>query len=294
MQGGGRLFASRYEHIKRGCRTCATARSCGSPFLYHAALWEGMIHAMEHQQADTRIPFVLDRQAAYNAVRMLCGGWRTPAAARAALRPEAFRAVYVPFWRFHVTAACAYAGVWGEEQDYRDSDGDWQTDTDWHHIDGKTDCDLDDAVLMCAAAAYMDALEGLFPYDLSQAGSDAGTCADDIAIAPCTTDWEASWAGAQEHIRTLLRRMIEDDLCGAYQTQLARVDAMDISYTDIVPELILLPIWEASFVHNGTTYTVRVNAQTGRACGDLPSAPWRMGCLAPAVLILLFLLFLRW
>ena len=64
---------------------------------------------------------------------------------------------------------CEYRGAWDEEQDYEDSDGNWQTDTDRHYISGTAHYDLDDDILICGAEEYTDFFEeGLFPYDLSQ------------------------------------------------------------------------------------------------------------------------------
>ncbi|MFC2743371.1 MAG: hypothetical protein ACFN1I_08245, partial [Selenomonas artemidis] len=90
---------------------------------------------MKHQISDAYTPFVLGRQAVLDAVRAHAGA-RLSSAAGDVLRPESVRAVYVPFWRFRTTAMCEYRGAWDEEQDYEDSDGNWQTDTDRHYISG--------------------------------------------------------------------------------------------------------------------------------------------------------------
>ena len=241
---------------------------------------------MKHQISDAYIPFVLGRQAALDAVRAHVGV-RLSSAAGDVLRPESFRAVYVPFWRFRTTAMCEYQGAWDEEQDYEDSDGNWQTDTDRHYISGTAHYDLDDDILICGAEEYTDFFEeGLFPYDLSQAENDVSGHTTDIDIASCTVSSQDAWDEAQEGIRDFLAQRIEDDLCGAYQTQSAEVHALNISYSDIVPECIRLPRWEIAVIHDGTTYTVRVNGQTGSVCGDLPPAPRRIGCLAAATVIL--------
>lgn len=242
---------------------------------------------MKHQISDAYIPFVLGRQAALDAVRAHVGV-RLSSAAGDVLRPESVRAVYVPFWRFRTTAMCEYRGAWDEEQDYEDSDGDWQTDTDRHYINGRgAHYDLDDDILICGAGEYTDPFEeGLFPYDLSQTENDVSGHTTDVDIVPCTVTAQDAWDEAQEGIRDFLAQRIEDDLCGEYQTQSAEVHELNISYGDIVPECILLPLWEISFIHDGTTYTVRVNGQTGSVCGDLPLAPRRTGCLAAVAAIL--------
>ena len=241
---------------------------------------------MKHQISDAYIPFVLGRQAALDAVRAYAGV-RLFTATGDVFRPESFRAVYVPFWRFRTTAMCEYQGAWDEEQDYEDSDGNWQTDTDRHYISGTAHYDLDDDILICGAEEYTDSFEeGLFPYDLSQAENDVSGHTTDIDIVSCTVNSQDAWDGAQAEIQDLLAGRIEDDLCGEYQTQSAEVHELNISYGDIVPECILLPLWEISFIHDGTTYTVRVNGQTGSVCGDLPLAPRRTGCLAAAAAIL--------
>ena len=241
---------------------------------------------MKHQISDAYIPFVLGCRAALDAVRAYAGA-RIFTTTGDVFRPESFRAVYVPFWRFRTTAMCEYQGAWDEEQDYEDSDGDWQTDTDRHYISGTAHYDLDDNILVCGAEEYTDSFEeGLFPYDLSQAENDVPNNAERIDIVPCTVTAQDAWDEAQEGIRDFLAQRIEDDLCGEYQTQSAEVHTLHISYTDIVPECILLPIWETSFIHDGKAYNVCVNGQNGNVCGNLPPAPRRAGCLAEAAAIL--------
>lgn len=235
---------------------------------------------------DSVIPFTVTHQAALDAVRAHVGV-RLSSAAGDVLRPESVRAVYVPFWRFRTTAMCEYQGAWDEEQDYEDSDGDWQTDTDRHYISGTAHYDLDDNILISGAEEYTDSFEeGLFLYDLAQTEDDVPNNAERIDIVPCTVSSQDAWDEAQEGIRDFLAQRIEDDLCGEYQTQSAEVHTLHISYTDIVPECILLPIWETSFIHDGTAYNVCVNGQNGNVCGNLPPAPRRAGCLAAAAAIL--------
>jgi|GEM_PF-2988707 hypothetical protein len=241
---------------------------------------------MKHQISDAYIPFVLGRQAALDAVRAHVGV-RLSSAAGDVLRPESVRAVYVPFWRFRTTAMCEYRGAWDEEQDYEDSDGDWQTDTDRHYISGTAHYDLDDDILICGAEEYTDFFEeGLFPYDLSQGENGVPGHTAGVDIVSCTVNSQDAWDGAQAEIQDLLAGGIEDDLCGEYQTQSAEVHTLHISYTDVVPACILLPLWVTSFIHDGATYNVCVNGQTGSVCGDLPLAPRRTGCLAAAAAIL--------
>ena len=76
---------------------------------------------------DSIVGFRITQDAACRAARhTLCGAWwKRSSALDAVLEPRAFRAIYVPFWYFYGTAECAYTGEWGEEEDFRDSDGDW-------------------------------------------------------------------------------------------------------------------------------------------------------------------------
>ena len=178
---------------------------------------------------DSVIPFTVTHQAALDAVRAHVGV-RLSSAAGDVLRPESVRAVYVPFWRFRTTAMCEYQGAWDEEQDYEDSDGDWQTDTDRHYISGTAHYDLDDNILISGAEEYTDSFEeGLFLYDLAQTEDDVPNNAERIDIVPCTVSSQDAWDEAQEGIRDFLAQRIEDDLCGEYQTQSAEVHTLHIS-----------------------------------------------------------------
>lgn len=248
---------------------------------------------MNRHEIAAYIPFVLDRRAAADAARAYIGTRQPPAAAHDALHPEALRAVYVPFWRFYGTVTCEYQGAWEEEEDYQDSAGGWQTDVNRHYISGTTDYDIDDAVLVCAAADDADTCNELLPYDLSQAESDVPPDADAGDIVPCTITAEAAWQEAKEGLQEYLAARLARELCEDYDTQSAEIHTLNSSYMDISAECLLLPLWEVSFASAGRTHTVYVNGQTGRVYGNLPAAAPRAGCFSMAAVLFLLLIFLH-
>ena len=244
---------------------------------------------------DSIVGFRITQDAACRAARhTLCGAWwKRSSAFDAVLEPRAFRAIYVPFWYFYGTAECAYTGEWGEEEDFRDSDGNWQTDTYWHSIRGESSYDLDSAMLLCSACTSTAHLAGLFPYDMTDAEAYAPEAVGNASRAACTRTWEEAWKIAQKTALEMCRLRIRAELGQAYDTDLISVQSVEASYPDLVPELILLPLWECSFVHGGTTYVIHVNGQTGRVRGELPTSWLRVSLLAMAALgtLLLPLLF---
>lgn len=248
---------------------------------------------MNRHEIAAYIPFVLDRRAAADAARAYIGTRQPPAAAHDALHPEALRAVYVPFWRFYGTVTCEYQGAWEEEEDYQDSAGDWQTDVNRHYISGTTDYDIDDAVLVCAAADDADTCNELLPYDLSQAESDVPCGANTADIAPCIVTAEDAWREAQEEIHSHLAMRLEDDLCTEYAAYASEVYTLHISHADVTAECMLVPIWTATFPYAGRMHTVYVNGQTGRVYGNLPAAAPRAGCFSMAAVLFLLLIFLH-
>ena len=148
-------------------------------------------------------------------------------------------------------------------------------------------------MLLCSACTSTAHLAGLFPYDMTDAEAYAPEAVGNASGAACTRTWEEAWKIAQKTALEMCRSRIRAELGQAYDTDLISVQSVEAFYPDLVPELILLPLWECSFVHGGTTYVIHVNGQTGRVQGELPISWLRVSLLAMAALgtLLLPLLF---
>ncbi len=66
--------------------------------------------------------------------------------------------------------------------------------------------------------------------------------------------------------------------------------SVETGFSQINSDLILLPIFLLSYRHGDKLFRFMVNGQTGRAVGDKPLSPWKIG-LTVGLGILLVLVF---
>ncbi|HIK39829.1 hypothetical protein [Thermoleptolyngbya sp. M55_K2018_002] len=62
------------------------------------------------------------------------------------------------------------------------------------------------------------------------------------------------------------------------------IDSLSTSYSDITFKHILLPVWTGAYEFKGRRYTIVVNGQSGKVCGDRPFS-WLQIALAILVAI---------
>ncbi|MBC7551677.1 MAG: hypothetical protein H7269_12425, partial [Cellulomonas sp.] len=64
--------------------------------------------------------------------------------------------------------------------------------------------------------------------------------------------------------------VIEDDCRDDIGGDEQRVANMDVTYSEAMFKLVLLPLWIATYLYSGKTWQVMVNANTGEVVGDRP------------------------
>ncbi len=79
---------------------------------------------------------------------------------------------------------------------------------------------------------------------------------------------------------------VEDDCRSDIGGDEQRVSDMDITYSQAMFKLVLMPLWIATYMYNGKAWTVLVNANTGEVVGDRPYSALKItAAVVAAVLV---------
>ena len=205
------------------------------------------------------------------------------------------KGVYIPYWSYNAYAKSRYDGAQGiyyyVTRTVKDNSGKTQTiqerKTRWHSVSGEVAGQLNDILISASTSLSQDYankvnswnLEKLVPFDESYL---SGFLAQTFQL-----NHEYGLARAKAVIDVEMQHWIRRDIGGDEQ----RIHDYEIALSDITLRYVLLPIYMSSYQYNGKTYTLLINAFSGRVYGDRPYSFWKIFFLVVAILIILLLFF---
>jgi Zn finger protein HypA/HybF involved in hydrogenase expression len=241
------------------------------------------------------VPFAVDKRAANDAfVKWVRSRWFAPGALKRVGSTEAIAGTYLPHWTFDAHTDTNYEGRRGDHyyttESYQVSDGKGGSRTEtrqvqqtrWSRVSGDVARDFDDLLVPGSTKVPADRLEKAGPWQLSDAvGFEPDYLAGYSAVR-YDVDPDSGFASARQQVEDVVRTDCKRDIGGDEQ-QLTR---MNVRYARVMFKLVLLPLWIASYLHGGKTYTVMVNANSGEVIGERPYS-WLKIALAVLTTLLL-------
>ena len=278
----GAVVELRQEELSRRCAFCETP-------LVRAELGEALI-------VDGVVPFSLDRRVAATRLGQFLGQQRwAPDAVRRGARPEALSAVLVPFYAYDAITRSTWAaqlGLWwyrtvsttvsvnGRAQSRTRQ----QRETEWFPVSGTHVHTYAGHLVSGSRGLPEREANALEPYDLAAAQPGAAErLAGLTAERPTIPREEARRTAADELAKrenSEIRAFLPGDEVGQVDNQ--------TSVTVESVRLMLLPVWIATYRHQGAVFRLLVNGQTGEVVGQVPRSNAKIA-LAVALALLLAL-----
>ena len=239
------------------------------------------------EPVDRVAPFVLDNiQAAGRLRTHLAGSWLAPETVRTSATPEALEAVLVPFWVYQATARSRWTariGIWW----YRTEtytvvvDGKTQTrtrqvkETEWFPTGGTHVATYVDHLVSGSRGLPEHEANALEPFDLGKSRSYSPAMLAGLIAEQPSVDHQQARRTASEELTALEHRAIRSFLPGDEYAGLENQTQTELS--DV--ELVLLPVWIATFRHREEVWRLLVNGQTGEVVGQAPRDPKKIAGL---------------
>ena len=251
---------------------------------------------------DRVAPFRVPRAAAEASLRdhLVRAFWAPEVLRRGArrrtLHAHELRGVLVPFHAYRATVRGrwrARVGLGWSRTETRVRNGERQTqvvwETEWFPIDGTLVDELEEHLVSASAGLRAAELRGLFPFDLGRARPfDPHLVAGWNAELPTRTR-DAVDRAALAEIRELEARRLRKWLLPGDAHEIEALHA-DVTLHGV--DLVLLPIWVATYRQGERVYRLLVNGQTGRCCGRPPISGVKVSLAAAALAALV--VFVLW
>lgn len=295
---GGVQLASLGAHVLR-CNGCGaatetvdlagTCQFCGGALIADERP-EGLVGP------EAVVPFHVDRRGAQQAF----GAWVrsrrfAPGALKKVGTTEGLQGTYVPHWTYDAHTETDYEGQRGDHYYVtvtdRVSDGKGGTKTvtrqerrtRWSHASGHVARAFDDVLVVGTNRLDREKLDKMGPWTLA----DARPFQQEYLTGYSALRYDVDPQQGSDQARQQMRGVIEDDCERDIGGDEQRVSDMDVTYSQAMFKLILMPLWIATYLYGGKTWQVMVNANTGEVVGE---RPWSVPKIVAAVLAALVLI----
>jgi Zn finger protein HypA/HybF involved in hydrogenase expression len=269
----------------------ATCQFC-SGHLIALSTPEGVV------EPEAVVPFEVARGAAQKAFKEWVGSrWFAPNALKKIGSTESLAGTYVPHWTFDARTATDYDGERGEHyyvtKTRQVSDGKGGTKTEtyqerhtrWYDASGNVTRAFDDVMVPASRRLDRKRLDQMGPWKLDKAVAYQPEYLSGYSALRYDVDPQEGSTEARQEMREAIEEDVRHDIGGDEQ----RVHHMDVTYSQVLFKLVLLPLWLATYVHAGKQWQVSVNANTGKVTGDRPYSVIKITLAVLAALIVLAL-----
>ena len=248
------------------------------------------------EPADRVAPFRLTKQAAADRLGdVLQAQWLAPEAVRTAGTPERLRGVLVPFWSYEAVARSEWSariGVWWYRTEVYTTtemvDGKPKTvtrtrrvrETEWFPSSGTHVATYTDHLVSGSRGLSEAEANALEPFDLGPARGFAAELLAGWTAERATISHEEAVEVASaelgERQTGAIGYWLPGDEFGALRVR-TRAEVRRA-------ELVLLPVWIATYAHQGEIFRLLVNGQTGEVVGKAPRSTMKVVGLVLAVI----------
>lgn len=233
---------------------------CGNPTIIPSSLSGAL-------RPDYIIPFMLDREAAKNAMLEHFKGKKLlPKMFEEENRLDEIKGVYVPFWFFDAEsrADAVYSGT--KVRTWSDREYDY-TETRFFELERCGRAVFDNIPVDGSEKMSDELMQSLEPFDFSQAVEFktsylSGFFADryDVTAEKCVED-------ANSRVKESSMELLHSTT-GGYLGVMQKSGRVRISNGKA--KYVLLPVWILNSTWNGEKFMFAMNGQTGKFVGDLP------------------------
>lgn len=279
------------------CKSCgavteyaATVQSTTCPFCDSVQVVENELTKKTIAPSHL-IPFMFGEQTARGKFsQFLKRKWLAPRALKKIAKLEKMKGVYYPYWTYDAQTYSKYIADSGKDYTVtvtrtRYENGKavnyntTETHTKWVRVSGDYSMFADDVLINSTNERVASVCSRVEPFDYS-------------ALIPYNPQFLAGFAAQRytvglvdgfELAKAKIARMIEDGIDSQvrriYHADHVRNIRFSTEYSDICFKHILLPLWVSSYHYKSKIYQFVVNGQTGKANGEAPLSPWKVGFL---------------
>lgn len=255
---------------------------CSSPLV------ESNAHEERYIQPGYLMPFKISKQNVDQILAKWVNGlyFAPNKLKRAAISPENFHGIYMPFWTYDAQAHVSYTGERGTYYTVTVGSGKnrrTETRVRWTYASGRFKQMFDDVLVSGSRVLDSSLLRGVNSWNLKGIIKFNKSYLAGFITEKYQVDLKDGFTDAKQQMDESIRYSVKRDIGGDQQ----RITSIDSQLTDITFKHILLPIYISAFRYKDKLYSFYVNGQTGSISGKRPYSAIKIALAIIAGLILL-------
>jgi len=245
------------------------------------------------QRPESVLPFRVSESDARDRIRAWYGRlWLAPSALRKRALTDTVRGVYLPYWTFDARVDAhwtAEAGHYYYTTETYESGGRTETrqvqHVRWEPAAGRVQHFFDDDLVCASVGVHPGLLRGIEPFPTVELKPyDAGLVAGWV-VERYQIDLVAAAQRARDAMDAKVQALCAQQIPGdTFRNLNVRTD-----YSGQTFKHILAPVWLLSYTYGARVFQCAMNGVSGTIRGEYPKSPWKIGLLALAVVIVVWI-----
>lgn len=234
-----------------------------------------LIESSAHEERYINPSYLMPFKVAKNDVNNILSKWvnglhfAPNKLKRAAISPENFHGIYMPFWTYDAQANVSYTGQRGTFYTVTVGSGKnrrTETRVRWTYASGSFRQEFDDVLVSGSPVLDPSLLSGVSGWNLKGIIKYNRSYLAGFITEKYQIDLKEGFTRAKQVMDERIRESVRRDIGGDQQ----RISSVDSRLTDVTFKHILLPIYISSFRYKDKLYSFYVNGQTGTISGNRP------------------------
>lgn len=190
------------------------------------------------------------------------------------------KGVYIPYWSYNAAIDADYEGRQGEyyyvTRNVRGSDGKNSTvrerRTRWYDVSGTVEGNIENVLISASTSLSQSNADKISAWNLDKLVPFDERYLSGFLAQKYQLNHQDALIKAKSKMNNEIEGWIIRDIGGDDQ----EIDNYEVNYNDVTLRYILLPVYLSSYQYKNKTYTILINAFTGRVYGDRPYSFWKI------------------
>ncbi|MCX4092701.1 hypothetical protein [Nocardia sp. alder85J] len=232
---------------------------------------------------DGVVPFRVNEKQARDLVeRWVSKRWFAPSAFKKYRRLGSLASVYHAYFTYDADTYSWYTGERGIDYvvEYRDSDGDLQTETrtEWYPVSGEVANQFADMPALANIDLDHGKVKALEPWPIQEATGYSPEYLAGHLARTYDRDAEETFPEVRGEMEGLIEQSVNADIGGDRQ----RIHSLQSTWNALAYKHLLLPIWLLTVMYANQPFRVYINGLTGQVSGQ---RPWSKVKIAVAIVV---------
>lgn len=215
------------------------------------------------------VPFLVKEENVEHIFETFCRETYMPSKVRKVAKDIKFSPCFIPAYVVNATANVKYVGRYKIRTSHHKTSSGNLPDV-WHRTQGHSVEKIKSQILLATDKYDYQWFENIGEFDFEDILTFSKETVNTRETYTINKTLAECWDIGKKALSSKIKKTLESKIYDEYNAFETTVDSQEEDYVKAEFNLVLLPIFESSFVYKGKKYSVLINGQTGKVLEQLP------------------------